>query len=315
VKGRLLSHNPTSSGRRSRLRAKMPNHAEAECDLLAGGMLLPKERFPMRSQVKLTVVVLVVLLMAIAVMVVAAQPAPPEPAEPAAPAEPNLPASPPPIPPMMAPGLGMAPPAGMMGTCAPMMGAMMGRSAVAVTRDAVFVLAGNELIKYDRNLKPLKHARIMPDMARMGRMSQQMIESCPWMQPPGAGLGQGMGPGRGMMRRAQRTGMGMGMGMGAMAPLCGGMMGGMMGRASIAVERDGVYVLAGGELLRYDTNLNLKSKAEIPVDMAAHWGAMQQFMQNCPMWQQMQPPPQPAAPREPRAKATKPQATAPAPSQ
>jgi len=67
-------------------------------------------------------------------------------------------------------------------------------------------------------------------------------------------------------------GMGMPMEEGEMEEMIAGPMGGMMGGAAIAVSGDHIYVLSGGMLLKYDTDLNLVKQAELPMsEMASQW--------------------------------------------
>jgi len=57
-----------------------------------------------------------------------------------------------------------------------------------------------------------------------------------------------------------------------MDEMMAGPVGGMMGRAAIAVSGDYIYVVAGGMLLKYDTDLNLVKQAELPMsEMARDW--------------------------------------------
>jgi len=59
---------------------------------------------------------------------------------------------------------------------------------------------------------------------------------------------------------------------GEMEEMIAGPMGGMMGGAAIAVSGDHIYVVAGGMLLKYDTDLNLVKQAELPMsEMASQW--------------------------------------------
>lgn len=49
-------------------------------------------------------------------------------------------------------------------------------------------------------------------------------------------------------------------------------MGGRMGGAALAVSDDYVYVLAGGLLLKYDTDLKLVAQAELPMSEMGRGG-------------------------------------------
>jgi len=51
-----------------------------------------------------------------------------------------------------------------------------------------------------------------------------------------------------------------------MGPMMGRGMGGMMGGPAIAISEDNmVYVVAGGQLLKYDASLQLVAQAELPM--------------------------------------------------
>jgi len=57
-----------------------------------------------------------------------------------------------------------------------------------------------------------------------------------------------------------------------MDEMMAGPVGGMIGRAAIAVSGDHIYVVAGGMLLKYDTDLNLVKQAELPMsEMTSQW--------------------------------------------
>ena len=53
-----------------------------------------------------------------------------------------------------------------------MMKAVMGRSAIAVSGEQVYVLAGNRLLKYNSDLKVVRETEIKMDMGPMHRMMQ-----------------------------------------------------------------------------------------------------------------------------------------------
>ena len=68
----------------------------------------------------------------------------------------------------------------------------------------------------------------------------------------------------------------------------GGMMGGMMMKGMMektvtATSDGGVVVLTGNQLFKYDADLKLVNKAEVPVDMAAMQKNMTGMMKMCPM--------------------------------
>jgi len=96
--------------------------------------------------------------------------------------------------------------------------------------------------------------------------------------PPGPPM---MAPGMPPM-----AGMGMmgGMGMGP------GMMQGMMPHVTLNVTRDGVYLLVGHLLQKYDRNLELVKETYLPLDVAAMGRTMRECMENCPMRQGMKGP-------------------------
>lgn len=97
-------------------------------------------------------------------------------------------------------------------------------------------------------------------------------------QPP---MGGGMG--RGMMMQGQ-AGQG-----GMMCPMCAAMGGAMMQKSVVQTD-DGIIVLAGNKLIKYDNDLNKVKEATIDLDLSGMQQAMAQMMQNCPMHQQMRQP-------------------------
>jgi len=176
---------------------------------------------------------------------------------------------------MMGRGMGMM---DMCPMCCRMMGGMMGRSAVAATDDGVYVLAGNKLTKYDRDLNLQKEAEIKMDMTKMQQKMRRMMEKCP--------MRKRMMPGEGTLRERMGTKK-PGMGMEGMCPMHHAMMGGMMGRSAMVAADDGVYVLAGDKLTKYDRDLNLQKEAEVKMDMAKMQEKMKQMMGKCPMCKRM----------------------------
>ncbi len=76
-------------------------------------------------------------------------------------------------------------------------------------------------------------------------------------------------------------------GMMGMCPMHSGMMSGMMGRASLTVQGNYLYVLAGNKILKYDPNLKLVRETEIKIDMTKMTKMMNEMMENCPMHKQM----------------------------
>jgi hypothetical protein len=78
---------------------------------------------------------------------------------------------------MMGPGMpGMCP------VCGAMMGGMCARGGIAATDKAVYVLVGNQLMKYNSNLVLVKTTEIKVDVRRMHEMMQQMMRNCPMQQ-------------------------------------------------------------------------------------------------------------------------------------
>jgi len=171
---------------------------------------------------------------------------------------------------------------GMMGMCpmhAAMMDGMMGPPSVAVLDGAVYVLAGNQLMKYDQNLDLANEVEVAVDTDQMNSWGQAMMEKCPMMQG-GGGAGPGMmrqGPGM-MGQGAGMTGQGMGMGLQMMRSWM---------RPTLFANDGAVYVLVGNQLMKYDRNLKLQKSTEIKVD----WGKMGQIMKDmagkCPMCRPM----------------------------
>lgn len=77
------------------------------------------------------------------------------------------------------------------GQMPPMMGgmcSMTGSSAVTVSGDTIYVVKGNSLYKFDRDLKLVKRAELEPGsgMPRQGMMGT-IGTGCPMMSAPAAG--------------------------------------------------------------------------------------------------------------------------------
>jgi len=90
------------------------------------------------------------------------------------------------------------------------------------------------------------------------------------------------GMGRGMMQgQAGQAGM--------MCPMCAAMGGAMMQKNIVQTE-DGIIVVVGTKLIKYDNDLNKVKEATIDLDLSGMQQAMAQMMQNCPMHQQMRQP-------------------------
>ena len=90
-------------------------------------------------------------------------------------------------------------------------------------------------------------------------------------------------PEKGMMEKGM---MGQGMmtpeKMKEMRPMHEMMMKKMMQKEIVATTDGGVVIMVGNKLLKYDKNLNLKSEAEIKIDIEAMKESMQQMKQGCP---------------------------------
>ena len=83
---------------------------------------------------------------------------------------------------------------GMMGKKGMMMGPMMmkgmEKSMIATPDGGVIVLAGNHLVKYDKNLNVVKEADIKVDMAAMQKEMEGMMKMCSMMQDGMKGMGE-----------------------------------------------------------------------------------------------------------------------------
>ena len=84
--------------------------------------------------------------------------------------------------------MGMMGGKGMMGMC-PMMGgmmsSMMGKSMVGTSDGGVIVLAGNKLVKYDKDLNVVKEVEVKMDMEGMQKNMMDMMKNCPMMKGMG----------------------------------------------------------------------------------------------------------------------------------
>jgi len=101
----------------------------------------------------------------------------------------------------------------------------------------------------------------------------QPRQSQPGQPPMGGGMGRGM-----MQGQAGPGGM--------MCPMCAAMGGAMM-QKSIVQTDDGIIVMAGNKLIKYDNDLNKVKETTIDLDISGMQQTMSQMMQNCPMHQQM----------------------------
>jgi len=74
-----------------------------------------------------------------------------------------------------------------------MMGSMMSKAIAPTTDGGVIVLAGDKLIKYDKDLNLVKEVEVKMDMEGMQKKMSQMMEKCP--------MCKGMMQGGGMMKK------------------------------------------------------------------------------------------------------------------
>jgi len=75
-----------------------------------------------------------------------------------------------------------------------MMGSMMAKSVAATGDGGIVVMAGNKLIKYDKDLNLVKEVEVKMDMEGMQKKMSQMMEQCPMcksMMQGGSMMGQG----------------------------------------------------------------------------------------------------------------------------
>ena len=75
-----------------------------------------------------------------------------------------------------------------------MMGSMMAKSITATGDGGIVVMAGEKLIKYDKDLNLLKEVEVKMDMEGMQKKMGQMMEQCPMcknMMQGGGMMGQG----------------------------------------------------------------------------------------------------------------------------
>lgn len=69
----------------------------------------------------------------------------------------------------------------------------------------------------------------------------------------------------------------------SMCPMHHMMMGSMMSKTIVPTEDNGVIVLAGEKLMKFDKDLNLVKEAQVPIDTEAIQSKMTQMMGKCPM--------------------------------
>jgi len=70
-----------------------------------------------------------------------------------------------------------------------MMKGMMEKTIIATADGGVFVLVGNKLIKYDKNLNLVKEIEIKIDMEAMQKNMMEMMKNCPMMKDKMIGAG------------------------------------------------------------------------------------------------------------------------------
>lgn len=72
-----------------------------------------------------------------------------------------------------------------------------------------------------------------------------------------------------------------------MCPMHTKMMKNMMSKFIVATEDNGVVVMIGNKLFKYDKNLKLKNEAELKIDMEAMHKKMMEIKEKCPMCHKM----------------------------
>jgi len=87
--------------------------------------------------------------------------------------------------------------------------------------------------------------------------------------------GQEMMMGKGQMM--------MGKGQMMMCPMHQMMAGSMMTKSMVATEDEGIVVMAGEKLMKFDKDLNLVKETLLPIDTEAMQKKMTQTMKSCPM--------------------------------
>ena len=129
-----------------------------------------------------------------------------------------------------------------------MMKNMMSKSIVETEDDGIVVMIGNKLFKYDKNLKLKNETEIEIDMEAMHKKMMEMKKKCPMPTK---------------------------------------MMKNMMSKFIVATEDNGVVVMIGNKLFKYDKNLKLKNEAELKIDMEAMHKKMMEIKEKCPMCHKM----------------------------
>jgi hypothetical protein len=69
-----------------------------------------------------------------------------------------------------------------MGPMSGMMKMMMPQAVVATEDGGIVVMAGNKLMKFDKNLNLVKEVEIKIDIEGMRKQMKEMMEKCPWYQ-------------------------------------------------------------------------------------------------------------------------------------
>lgn len=70
---------------------------------------------------------------------------------------------------------------------------------------------------------------------------------------------------------------------GMMCPMCGMMKCMSMNKSIVATKDDGVIVMVGNKLIKYDKNLEFKKEVEITIDVESMQKMMKEMMEKCPM--------------------------------
>ncbi len=90
--------------------------------------------------------------------------------------------------------------------------------------------------------------------------------------PREMGAGPGAMPGPAVMPPAM-----------GVCPMHAAMMWGVAGRASVVAADGAIHMLAGDQLLKYDSNLSLQHRTDIKMDWSKVGRMARQWMQGCPM--------------------------------
>ncbi len=67
---------------------------------------------------------------------------------------------------------------------------MMEKSIIATTEGGVIVLAGNKIVKYDKDLNVVKEVEIKVDVEAMQKNIMEMMKNCPMMKGVAASISE-----------------------------------------------------------------------------------------------------------------------------